>query len=102
MTGCFVLGTLAAFGLLSVLWVLFGWLLTGKGEGWILCPGKSDALAFVARYLWLKGLGLVSCPLILVDLGLTEQERLWLDSREIEICSREEMLSRLGIGAESN
>lgn len=102
MAGYICFGALAAFGLLSVLWVLFGWLLPGSGEGWILFPGKPGKLHFVTRYLWLKGLGLVSCPLILMDLGLTEQERQWLSSKEIEIYSRDEVLSRLGIGAESN
>lgn len=103
MAGYIFLGTLAAFGALSALWVLFGWLLPGGREGVLIMPGRpgEEELSFVRRYLWLRELGLLRQPLVLVDMGLTEPERSWLTDRGIEICSREALAQRLGIGAES-
>lgn len=104
MAGYLIVGTLAAFGLFSVLWALFGWLLPGGKGGWLLYPGKpgEGELSFVRRYLWLKGIGLLNCPLIVADLGLSCRERQWLRDMGIELCSLEELSERLGIGAEMN
>ncbi|MGN0978348.1 MAG: hypothetical protein ACI4PH_09870 [Faecousia sp.] len=101
MAGYLVLAVLAAFGVLSLLWALFGWLLPVCREGWILCPGKPGELSNVYVYLWLRSMGIVKCPLILADLGLSEKERAWLTEKGIEICSLAELSERLGIGAET-
>lgn len=92
-----IVGTLAAFGLFSAFWCLFGWLLPKTG-GILLCPEGTDAAALARRYLWLRGLGLISCPLVVADGALTEVERTWLFSHGIEVCARDALASRLGIG----
>lgn len=103
MAGYVLFGTLAAFGALSVLWVLFGWLLPGGREGLLILPGRpgETETSFVRRYLWLRGLGLLEMPLVMVDLGLSQTEKNWLADREIELCGPEELSRRLGIGAEA-
>lgn len=101
MAGYFLIGMLAAIGALSVLWALFGWLLPVCGRGWILCPAEPDRPGFVPVYLWLRSLGLVKCPLILADLGLSRKQREYFTEKGIEICSLEELPERLGIGAKA-
>ena len=93
------LGTLAAFGLFSVFWCLFGWLLPKTG-GVMLCLDEPDVHSLARRYLWLRGLGAISCPLIVMDRRLTAAERTWLTSHGIEICGPADIAARLGIGAE--
>lgn len=101
MAGDFLIGVLAAIGGLSVLWALLGWLLPVCGRGWILCPAEPDWPGFVPVYLWLRSLGLVKCPLILVDLGLSQKQREYFAEKGIEIYSLEELPERLGIGAKA-
>ncbi len=83
----FLLGTFAAFGFLSLLWIFFGWLLTGKG-GWYICAGpKAEAAARCC--LWLRELGLLRGRVILIsDSGQELPENL-------EIWSLEELTARL-------
>ena len=97
MVGYICVGMLAAFGLLSISWCLFGWLLPGDRGGRLVYDGDSG---FLHRYLWLRGLGLMKCSLTVVDPGFSEAEKLRLEDRGIEICTREAAASRLGIGAE--
>lgn len=88
MAGYVLLGALAAFGLLSMVWASLGWLLpSGRGCA-LVCFGKPDP-GILSRYKWLRGLGLLSCPLLVVadDPGEPEDG--------IEICTGEELLSRL-------
>ena len=88
MAGYVIVGTLAAFGLLSLLWAVFGVLLPG-GEGCaVVCFGQ-PRLEIFAVFKWLKGLGILKCPLIAV----TEEENRYFD--ETERCSPEDLLSRL-------
>ena len=64
-----VLGMLAAFGTLSALWALFGFLLPGQRGATVVClckDGKSEE-PVLRRYQWLRNMGLVRCPLLLVD-----------------------------------
>lgn len=80
--------TLAAIGLLSLGWVLFGWLLpSGKGCA-LVCFGAPD-VGIVSRYKWLRGMGLLHCPLIAV---VDKPELL---DEQTEICAGEQLLSRL-------
>lgn len=89
MVWYFLLATLAAIGLLSILWVFLGWLLpAGKGCA-LVCVGQPD-IGVLSRWKWLQGMGLLKCPLIAV----TETEALYVDS-EIEQISREALLARL-------
>ena len=85
MAGYVILGTLAAFGLLSTLWAILGWLLP-SGRGCVLvCYGMPD-IGIVSRWKWLQSLGLLRCPLIAVSEA---------DTVEIENCAGEHLLVRL-------
>lgn len=94
-------GGLAALGLFGVMWCLFGWLLPKTG-GVMLCRGEEETRTLVRRYLWLRGLGLLECRVIVLDWDMAPQERLWMEEHGIEICSREELPFRLGIGAKES
>lgn len=83
-----LLGTLAAYGALSGLWALLGWLLPGvKGCALVYMGQPHEGIR--CRYRWLRGLGLIDCPLIAVT------ERTEAAETEAEVCSREKLLSRL-------
>jgi len=100
MAGYVLIGALAAFGLLCVIWVGYGFFLPKAVGGVIVYPGKltEQGMNFTLRCIWLREMGLLNCPLIAVDCALTEGERIWLISHGIEIYSREELPKRLGIG----
>ena len=71
-----LLGLLAAFGLLCILWTVFGFLLPGcsRFTVFILCkPEKESAL--LRRLLWLRELGVLRCSILLSGRGLTAQQR---------------------------
>lgn len=70
-----LLGFLSAFGALGILWCLAGWLLAAGPQGWVLCPASAEQPGFVPVYLWLRSLGLIRCPLIVMDQGLTDIQR---------------------------
>lgn len=97
MAAFIVFGALAAFGTLSVLWALFGFLLPGQRDGAMvyLCRGREEAV--IRRYAWLRDLGILHCPLILVDCALPEEERLRLigNRHGVEFCGLEELTARL-------
>lgn len=89
MLGLFCVGTLAAIGLLSILWAMLGWLLPA-GEGAVLvCMGLPDE-GILSRYRWLWDLGVLRCPMVVVT-----EEQVQIQSNDFEICSREELLPRL-------
>ena len=93
-----ILGFFTAMGILSVLWAGLGWLLPGGTGGvTVLCcgPGLKEE-AFVRRWRWLRGLGLVQSTLLVVDRGLAPQERAWLsECGLVEFCSLEDLPARL-------
>lgn len=97
MAALIVLAVLGAFGLLCVLWVLFGFLLPGQrgGAAVLLCRGDPEEEAVLRRYLWLYNAGLIRCPLLMVDCGLTEQQRIWLVKHPIILCTPEELQHQL-------
>lgn len=95
-----IVGVLAAFGTVSALWAMLGWLLPAGKQGTLIFAGKADAGAFARRYLWLRGAGFLSCPLIVVE--PEDCDEAWLAEKGIEICTLEELSFRLGIGAEEN
>ena len=92
MAGYIILGTLAAIGLMSAVWVFLGALLPGCRGGAFVClepPGEG----LLARYRWLREVGLVNGPLLIVtDAGETE---LPVTGSGIEVCRREELIARL-------
>lgn len=88
MAGYFVVGALAAIGLLSVLWALCGWLLPG-GHGCVLvCYGTPDE-GICSRYRWLRGTGLLNCPLVAVDAVQMPP------GEDLEQCAGEHLVDRL-------
>ena len=81
------MGTLAAYGAFCALWAMLGWLLPGLDGCALVCFGQPDGEIFT-RYKWLRGLGLLRCPLLAVT---PEGE-----SRDgMEICAGEALLTRL-------
>ena len=88
LAGYFVVGALCAFGLLSALWAVLGWLLPGGKGCALVCWGMPDE-EILARAAWLRSLGLLECPLIVV----TVKGEAVLPGTEI--CAGEELLSRL-------
>ncbi len=95
MAAFIVLTILAAFGGLCVLWILFGFLLPGQRGAAAVCLCRSGAMEepVIRRYLWLYNTGLVRCPLLLVDCGLSEQERKRLPrfGHNVILCTYEEL-----------
>ena len=84
-----LVGMLAAFGGLSIIWVLLGWILP-QGNGCVLvCYGMPDE-GILSRWKWLKGMGFFVCPLLAVT---QEEDPLW--DPEIERCTGEDLLFRL-------
>lgn len=97
MAALIVLTILGAFGLLCALWVLFGFLLPGQRGAAVvfLCRGEAGEEAVLRRYHWLYNVGLVRCPLILVDCGLCREERNRLERYHIILCTPEELQDKL-------
>lgn len=92
MAGYCMFGALAAFGLLCGLWVIFGVLLSGGSGGAVVCLrcGNGREELFLRRCRWLRSIGLLRCPILLVEpAGET------VFSEEEEICSPEDLLLRL-------
>ena len=88
MAGYIILGALGAFGCLSLLWALLGWLLPAGQGCALVCYGEPDE-GILSRYLWLRGTGLLRCPLLAVVPAEADP------SGEKEICTREALLARL-------
>ena len=83
----FAVGTLAAFGALCTILTVLGWLLPA-GEGCaIVCFGQPDE-EILARSKWLREMGFLPLPLIIVE---GTGKRL----PGVEYCSREELVFRL-------
>ena len=62
-----IVGFLAAFGALCVLWILLGAWLTGPASGRvILCPPPGREEKAVRRWQWMRNLGLVKGALTVV------------------------------------
>ena len=95
MAAYIIFGVLAAFGALAVLWALLGFLLPGqRGPVTVyLCRGREEAV--VRHWAWLRDLGLLHGPLILVDCPSCERERLTRNRHGVEFYSLEELPARL-------
>jgi len=106
MMGVYVcMGMLAAFGLWCVLWTVLGWLHTPK-EPELVCicrPGPQMA-ATLRRWNRLRSWNLLTGRLLVLDEGLSQQERMEILrlGREIEFCGPEELPALLGMGAEEH
>lgn len=104
MAGYIILGTLALLGLFCALWGAFGWWFgCGKGGALVcLCRSGLSETPQIIRYSWLRGMGLVRCPLLLVDSDLSQKERTQLCGKYpgIEFCTLAELPARLELERE--
>lgn len=90
MAGMVLIGAAAAFGVISILWVLLGWLLpSGKGA-LVVCWGEPDE-GILARVKWLQSLGLLQGPLVAVMEAVPDN----CIYNSMEYCSPGDLLSRL-------
>ena len=74
MAVCFALVLFAAIGIMSVLWALLGWLLP-SGQGMVMVCLEPPDPGVLSRYRWLRGLGLLRCPVVIADVSLTAEGR---------------------------
>lgn len=98
MAALLVIFVLAACGVLSILWAAFGFLLPGqRGVVMVCLDGRGKEEAVIRRYSWLRGLGLVRGPLVIIDRGISEQERerLLRMEQDVVICTLENLISSL-------
>ena len=74
-----LLGLLAAFGLLCILWALFGFFLPGSSRCTIvlLCKPEKEA-PLLRRLLWLRELGVLRYSILLGGRGLTARQRRYI------------------------
>lgn len=95
MAAYVILVVLAAFGGLCALWALFGFLLPHHGSGVVICYCKEDdeVELLIRRHLWLYNAGLLKCPLLLVDEGLSSlaKQQLTRYDHPIILCTAEEL-----------
>ncbi len=98
-----LIGTLAAFGAFFVGFALMGWLLgSSRGFRLVYFPA-ADPAAGLFRYRMLRGLGLLTCPLVMADTALSPEEKAWLVKKipGIRFCSPEELSEMLRQEADS-
>lgn len=77
----------AALGLFCFLWGMMSLFLPRSRGNWLLCPGREGDLGIVFLFLWLRGMGILTCPLKVLDQGLSDAQKKWLVWKEIEVCS---------------
>lgn len=97
------MGTLAAFGAFFAGFALMGWLLgSSRGFRLVYFPA-ADPAAGLFRYRMLRGLGLLTCPLVMADTALSPEEKAWLVKKfpGIRFCSPEELAEILRQEADS-
>ena len=69
-------GFFAAFGLLSAIWTLLGFLLPAKCQcSLLLLCDPEEELAMLQRLLWLRDLGFLRCKICLSGRSLSEEQR---------------------------
>lgn len=94
-----VLTALAAFGVLSMIWALVGLILPGQQWIFMVClwRGTGEGEQTLRRFGWLRDWTLIRGPLLIVDCGMTEEERSGLlrDRQDVVICTPEELTSVL-------
>jgi len=87
-----LLGMLAAFGLICLLWTVFGLLLPGSRRCTLvlLCDPKEEA-ALLRRLLWLREMGLLRCGILLSGREFSLQQRRHIQRKylSVEFCDPE-------------
>lgn len=94
-----LLGTFALLGLVCALWGLVsGWFCNDRGSVIVyLCQESGMEYAQLQRYRWLRGMGFLHCPLLMVDsmLPLREQQLICSNYPGVEFCTLAELPARL-------
>ena len=100
MEGYVIVGALAAFGLMCVVWICCGFFLPENRGGLLVLSGplEETALNTARRWIWLREMGLLYTPPTALDEDLTGYEREWLICHGFTLYSRAEIVKRLGIG----
>ena len=86
---------LQATGVLMLLWTLVGWLVLGHDRGGAVVyrvTELSRVEAFLRCCQWLRGIGMIRMPVLLVDGGLDSREREELEHmaavrEDVRICT---------------
>ena len=89
MVGYWIVVVLAAFGLFCALWAAIGCVITADMGCAVVCMDPPGEEIF-ARFILLKALGLLDCPILAVT-----EETIPVHFDDTEICSPEQLLSRL-------
>ena len=95
MAGFVIIGGLAAFGLLCMLWMIYG-MCCGKCEGKLLIV-SAEGKGLLRRCLWLKEMGLLDCPMEVCIREIDPMDAVWLQMHGIEIW----MPGQIGAGTET-
>lgn len=94
-----VIGVAAVWGVLSIVCLLFGWLLPGDRRAHMLylCEPDTCAEYVIFGYQWMRELGIVAGPLLLIDSGATPKEKEIFERKhkDVEFCSLEDLKARL-------
>ena len=100
MAGYVLVGALAAFGLICVIWIGCGFFLPDCRGGVCVLTGPLEGknLTTARRWIWLREIGLLYSPLLALEDGFSPEEQEWLLCHGFEICSRSAFARRLGIG----
>lgn len=92
MAWLIIFAALAAWGLLSACWAALGWLLPGSGSATVVllyprtCPEDT-----IARYRWLRSLGLIRGRLVIADAEDTVRAVLERKYPDLEFCALAEL-----------
>lgn len=104
MAWLIIIGTLAAWGVFCLLWTLLGWVLPGDDGGILLylSTSRHSADGAILRHHWLRGLGIIKGPLLLLESNFSPEEQAILHKKYpgIEFCSLEALNSRLELERE--
>lgn len=89
------LGFLAAFGLLCILWILFGFLLPGSVRCRIavICP-RGREIATIRRFCLLREFGLLRFELVVINSALNPRQKRFIAEKYpfIRFCSQQTWL----------
>lgn len=84
-----MVGTLAAIGLISVLWLIYG-LCCGRPEGCLVIVSRPGH-GLLHRCLWLREMGLLRCRMAVVAHDLDAVDVWWLRQHGMEIWTSGEL-----------
>ena len=98
MAGYVVIGALAAFGLMCSVWILGTMLLPGWKQRQLLIVSRGNLLR---RCMLLRDVGILPCRLAVWDGPLCPEERIWLESRNVEIWNSAQIWAWFETGAKA-